>query len=119
MLEDPKVFLESLQKSLEGYAKVDGETLKAFGKLNETVLTSGALDRKTKTLMCIAIAIATRCEYCISARTAQAIQAGATREELIETASVGLLMGGSLVVGPIVSLFVDTINMLAPESDKS
>lgn len=65
MLEDPKVFLESLQKSFEGYAKVDGETLKAFGNLNETVLKPGALDRKTKTLMCIAVAIATRCEYCV------------------------------------------------------
>ena len=46
----------------------------------------------------------------------QAVEAGATREELIETASVGLLMGGSLALGPIVTLFVDTINMLVPET---
>jgi epoxyqueuosine reductase len=45
-------------------------------------------------------------------------EAGATREELIEAASVGLLMGGSLAMGPIVTLFVDTINLLAPESGK-
>ncbi len=115
MLEDPKVFLESLQSAVEGFSKVDGDTLKAFGNLNETVLKPGTLDRKTKTLMCIAVAIATRCEYCIAARTAQAIQEGATREELIETASVGLLMGGSLSVGPIVTLFLDTINLLVPE----
>ena len=118
MIEDPKQFLKSLQNGFEGFSKVDKETLKAFGNLNETALKPGALDRKTKTLMCIAIAIATRCEYCISARTAHAIQAGATREELIETASVGLLMGGSLVVGPIVTLFLDTINLLVPESGK-
>ncbi len=118
MLEDPKVFLKSMQGALEGFSKVDRETMKAFGNLNETALRPGALDRKTKTLMCVAIAIATRCEYCIAARTAQAVQAGATREELIETASVGLLMGGSLVIGPIVTLFVDTINMLVPESGK-
>jgi len=118
MLEDPKVFLKSLQGAIEGFSKVDKETLKAFGNLNETALKSGTLDRKTKTLMCVAIGIATHCEYCISARTAQAVQAGATREELIETASVGLLMGGSLAMGPIVTLFVDTINLLAPESGK-
>jgi len=118
MLEDPKIFLESLQSAGKEFAKVDIETLKAFGNLNETALRPGALDRKTKTLMCIAIAIATRCEYCISARTAQAVEAGATREELIETASVGLLMGGSLAMGPIVTLFVDTINMLTQESGK-
>lgn len=116
MLEDPKVFLERLQSARNGFSKVDKETLKAFGNLNETALKPKALDRKTKTLMCIAVAIATQCEYCIAARTAQAVEAGATREELIETASVGLLMGGSLAMGPIVTLFVDTINMLAPES---
>jgi AhpD family alkylhydroperoxidase len=118
MLEDPKIFLESLQAAVEGLSKVDRETLKAFGNLNETALKPGVLDRKTKTLMCVAIAIATHCEYCISARTAQAIQAGATREELIETASVGLLMGGSLAMGPIVTLFVDTVNMLTQGSGK-
>jgi len=118
MLEDPKTFLRSLQEAIEGFSKVDKETLKSFGNLNETALKQGALDRKTKTLMCVAIGIATRCEYCISARIAQAVQAGASREELIETASVGLLMGGSLAMGPIVTLFVDTINMLVPETKK-
>ena len=115
MLEDPKNFLDSLQRAVEGFSKIDKETLKAFGNLNETALKPGALDRKMKTLMCIAIAIATRCEYCIAGRTAQAVQEGATRQELVETASVGLLMGGSLAVGPIVTLFADTMNMLVPE----
>jgi AhpD family alkylhydroperoxidase len=116
MLEDPKVFLKSMEKALGGYAKVDKETLRAFGNLNETVLNSKALDRKTKSLMCVAIGIASQCEYCISARTAQAVQAGATREELIETAAVGLMMGGSLAMGPLVTVFTDTLNMLVPES---
>lgn len=116
MLRDSKSFLESLNSAIDGFAKVDGETLKAFGNLNENALKPGALDRKTKTLMCIAIAIANGSEYCIAGRTAQAVQEGATRKELIETTSVGILMGGSLAVGPVVTLFADTINMLAPES---
>jgi AhpD family alkylhydroperoxidase len=118
MIEDPKQFVKDLQTAMEGFARVDKEILKAFGNLNETALKDGALDRKTKTLMCLAIGIANHCEYCIAARAAQAIQAGATREELIESASVGLLMGGSLAMGPIITLFVDTMNRLAPESDK-
>ncbi len=118
MIEDPKQFLESLQTGFGDFSRVDKETLKAFGNLNENALKPGALDRKTKTLMCVVIGIATHCEYCIAARTEQAIEAGATREELIETASVGLLMGGSLAMGPIITLFVSTINMLAPESGK-
>ena len=118
MTEDPKQFLKSLQNGFEGFSKVDKETLKAFGNLNENALKPGVPDRETKTLMCLAVGIANYCEPCIAARTAQAFQAGATREELIETASVGLLMGGSLAMGPIITLFVDTVNMLAPESGK-
>jgi len=35
MIEDPKQFLKSLQNGFEGFSKVDKETLKAFGNLNE------------------------------------------------------------------------------------
>ena len=69
MIEDPKQFVKDLQTAIEGFSKVDKETLKAFGDLNENALKPGALDRKTKTLMCVAIGIATHCEYCIAART--------------------------------------------------
>lgn len=94
------------------FSKINEDTLEAFGNLNETALKSRVLDQKTKMLMCVAIAIATCCEYCISARIAKVVRADAMREELIETASIGLLMGGSLAIGPIVTLLIDTINML-------
>ncbi len=117
MAEDTKAFLEKLQNSLKGFSKVDKETMKAFLNLNQTALKPGAIDEKTKALMCVAIGVANGGEYCIASRTSQAVQAGATRQELIETAAVGLLMGGSLAFGPMVTLFVDTLNMLAPESN--
>ncbi len=115
MAEDPKEYLDNLTSAMKRFYKVDKETLKTFGALNEHALKDGALDRKTKTLMCLSIGIATHCEQCISARTAQAVQVGATRKELLETASVGLLMGGSLAMGPILTIFMDTVNMLLPE----
>jgi len=119
MIEDPKKFLDEFQGAMGRFFKANKESMKAFGNLNETALQSGALDRKTKTLMCLAIGIANGSEYCITARAARAAEAGATREELLETASVGLLMGGSLSIGPILMVFMDTINMLFPEvSDK-
>jgi len=116
MIEDPKKFLDGFQDALARFSKADKETLKAFTTLNENALQPGALDRKTKTLMCLAIGIANGSEYCVAARTAQANEAGATREELLETASVGLLMGGSLSFGPILTVFMDTIDMLFPKA---
>ncbi len=114
MVEDPKKFLEDLRKSVAGFAEANGEVLKAFGQLDEAALKPGALDRKTKLLMCVAIAAATGCEYCLAGRSASAVEAGATRQELIEAASVGLLMGGSLAGGSIVTFFMDMLNSLLP-----
>ena len=115
MIEDPKIFLEGFQGALARFSKANKATLKSFNNLNETALQPGVLDRKTKTLMCLAIGIADGCEYCITARASQAAEAGATREELLETASVGLLMGGSLSFGPILTIFMDTVDMLFPQ----
>ncbi len=79
-------------------------------------LTLSILDAKTKTLICVAIGIANGSEYCATVRATQAKEAGATREELLETAAVGLLIGGSLAFGPILTVFMDTISVLSPES---
>ncbi|MDD2604033.1 MAG: carboxymuconolactone decarboxylase family protein [Desulfobacterales bacterium] len=115
MIEDPKKFIDGFKEAVGRFAKADKETLKAFTGLNENAVQAGALDRKTKTLMCLAIGIAHGSEYCVAARAAQAVEAGASRQELLETASVGLLMGGSLAFGPILTVFMDTVEALFPE----
>ena len=84
--------------------------------MNQNALKPGALDRKTKLLMCVAIGIADASEYCTAARAAQAKEAGATRADLLETAAVGLMMGGSLSFGPILTVFMQTLDMLFPDS---
>ncbi len=112
MADEPKEILEGFKGAVARFSKADKETLKAFTNLNETALQPGSLDRKTKTLMCLAIGIANGSEFCIAARASQAKDAGATRKELLETASVGLLMGGSLSFGPVLTVFMDTLDFL-------
>ena len=46
MDEDQKIFLESFQNVLEGFFKVDRETMTVFGNLNETAPNTKVLDRK-------------------------------------------------------------------------
>ena len=54
----------------------------------------GALSAKVKELMALAVSIAVGCEGCIAYYTHDTIQAGATRAELLETISVGVMMAG-------------------------
>jgi AhpD family alkylhydroperoxidase len=68
--------------------------MSGFVRLHNRVVEEGALDRKTKELMAFGISVALRCEGCIAYHVKDAVQAGANREELLETLGVAILMGG-------------------------
>ena len=72
-----------------------------FGQLHEKTIEKGALDSKTKELIALGIAITVRCDGCIAFHIHDAMVAGATEEEIAETVSVAILMGGgpSVVYG--------------------
>ena len=69
------------------------EPMRAFSALARESLKPGALDVKTKELIAMAIAIATRCDGCIGFHAKAAIRAGASRAEMLETLSMAIYMG--------------------------
>ena len=70
------------------------ETMRSFGGMAASVMKDGALDKKTKELMAVSISICIRCEGCIAYHVSNAAKAGATREEIVETITVAVEMGG-------------------------
>ena len=69
------------------------KTMQAFSGLARAALEPGTLDTRTKELLAIAIAIATRCDGCIGFHVKAALAAGASREELLETIGMAIYMG--------------------------
>ena len=69
------------------------EPMRGFSQLAREALKPGALDVKTKELIAIGIAIATRCDGCVGFHVKAAIKAGASREEVLETLSMAIYMG--------------------------
>lgn len=70
------------------------DTIGAFGKLHAAAMGDGALDKKTKELIALAIGINARCEGCVISHVRGALKAGATREEIVETIGVAVFMSG-------------------------
>ena len=68
--------------------------MKAFASLHKASIADGTLNSKTKELISLGIAITVRCEGCISYHVHDALKAGATAEEIVETIGVAILMGG-------------------------
>ena len=54
----------------------------------------GALDEKTKEIMALGIAIATRCDSCIGFHIKSLVRLGLTRPELCEALAMATYMGG-------------------------
>ncbi len=79
-----------------GYAgEIVPELQAGFMSFNKQVLSSGALDVKTKELIAIATSLTSTCEWCITYHTKMALDAGATRNEIMEASFVAVLMGGA------------------------
>jgi AhpD family alkylhydroperoxidase len=70
------------------------DMLKAFGTLHQTAMKAGSLETATKELIALGIGLAIRCENCIYAHVRSAIQAGATKEQIVEAAEVAVMIGG-------------------------
>jgi len=71
------------------------DTMKAFSALAQAATREGALDRKTKELIALAIGIATRCDGCIGFHTEALVKLGATRLEVEEV--IGMAVCPSLM----------------------
>lgn len=69
-----------------------------FFALDNKVYIDGALNAKTKELMGLSASMVLRCNDCIFYHIDRSIQEGATREELMETFNVALIVGGSIVI---------------------
>lgn len=52
------------------------------------------LPSKTKSLIAISLAVATHCSWCIALHVKEALNQGATKDEIMETCFVATLMGG-------------------------
>lgn len=70
------------------------DTMAAFGSLHKAATQDGQLSKKTKELIALGISITSRCDGCIAFHVHDALKAGATDKELIETIEVAILMGG-------------------------
>ena len=68
--------------------------LKDFSSLGRSALAEGALDKKTKELIALALGVAVRCDPCIGYHAQALVKLGGSRQELDEMLGVAVYMGG-------------------------
>ena len=89
------------------------ETAEALLKLIRSMHKEGALSVKEKELICLGISLCIGCETCTILHTKAALEAGATREEILETFGVAMTLRGSSAIA-YVSIGVKALNKFSP-----
>ena len=86
--------LHHIKTNLGELSRAQPSTMAAFSKLHSAATEAGALDTKVKELIALSIAVAKRCDGCIAFHTHDALQAGASPDEIAEALGVAVMMGG-------------------------
>ncbi len=97
-------------KLMREMRKLAPEDFNAWLNLNNVVgRANGAIPRKYRELIAVAVACAVQCPYCIEAHSKAAKTAGATREEVVEAAFVAsaLRAGAAATHGAMALKFFD------------
>ncbi len=89
------------KKNLAKLKKMDSlapDAMKAFWAFDKAALAEGAIPRKYKELIAVAVAHTTQCPYCLDIHGANARKAGATEAELVEAALVAAALRAGAAV---------------------
>ena len=111
-LEEFRKFRETMNERI---LAADNLEIRRFFALDSRVYEAGALDSKTKELLGLVASMVLRCDDCITYHVVRCLEEGVTEKEMFEAFSVGLVVGGSIVI-PHLRRAVATLDQLAAEN---
>lgn len=92
---DAQKILSQFNDAMVDIRKAVPKEYEAFIKEKETILTSGKVPGKTKWLLLLVASVTQKCPVCIPRAVRHCLDAGWTKEEMIEACMVAVLVGGS------------------------
>ncbi|WP_329740759.1 carboxymuconolactone decarboxylase family protein [Dyella sp. A6] len=99
----------SITKDVSSHLKIlradIGDTMQGFSAMAQAALRDGALDKKTKELIALALGVAGHCDACLGFHAEALVKLGATRQEVEEALGISVYMGG----GPSLMYAADAI----------
>lgn len=98
-MENPRDRLARFTHGVERLRESCPGAFESFGGFVGATLKPGALTLREKELVAIGVSLYTGCEDCIVVHTFKALEAGCTREEILEAAATAMIFGGGPVLG--------------------
>ena len=93
-MSDAKQLIKEMKQSVGKLQKNHSDFVQRFSATAEEALKEGALPVKFKEILATVLGMFTECPWCVATHVQNALEAGATREEITEALLVAILMGG-------------------------
>ena len=114
MGNETQEFFEKFKNDVTKMKEQAPDTVNGFMGMFGKIMKDGALSLREKELVALGIGVAQRCMPCIRLHVQKCLDAGATKEQVLEAASVAVMMGG----GPAythIPVVIDTLEELKTE----
>lgn len=108
MADDVKEFFDNAQSRTAKMKEMAPDMVAGFSGMFGKIMKDGALTAKQKELIALGIGVAVHCKPCIMAHVQKCLSHGTTKEEIMEAASVAVVMGG----GPAYTHIANVIDAL-------
>lgn len=92
MMQDWNAYRDALLMRVGDYAKLSPDVMRGVAALDSAAAKTGKLEPKVHELIALAVAVTTRCDGCIAVHTKNAVENGATREEISEALGVAIAL---------------------------
>jgi AhpD family alkylhydroperoxidase len=106
IVKDYRSITRSVSSSLATLRTDTPDVTKAFSALAHAASRDGALERKTKELIALALGVAAHCDACIGFHAQALAKLGATKAEIEEALGMAVYMGG----GPSLMYAADALD---------
>jgi AhpD family alkylhydroperoxidase len=109
-MENPRQRLERFRSGVDALGKEIPGTIESMFGFIDTAQRKGTLSVREKELIAIGISLYHRCEDCIAVHVSNAMQAGCTRQEIMEAAEIAMVFGGGPTLAASATLLIDALN---------
>lgn len=99
MGEKLQAFEEYRARMNERILGLDNRVIKRVFSVDSLAYAAGGrLPEPTRELLGLVASLVLRCDDCVRYHLAESVRAGLTREEIVEAMSIGLVVGGTIVI---------------------
>lgn len=112
-MSEAREIAQKFKKGLGRLAEAMPETVTALAGFMGAAAKDGALTYREKELVAIGVALYSRCPECIAVHCQKAIEAGCTREEILEAAGMAMVFGGGPVLATSATFLQECLDEFA------